>query len=76
MLHNNDFYGEFVDGIIRTYLCIHGKCLIYLPDLSQILISSKDRYKSPQHHTLQKSVKVVAALGRTDRQDDADWRFS
>jgi len=71
MLQNNAFCGEFVDGNIRTYLCIHVKCLIFLSDLNQILLSSTDPYKSPHYHILRKSAQrdqCWYTQTRTDRQ--------
>ena len=55
MFHNNASYGEFVDGNIRTYLCIHVKCVIFVSDLNQILMSSTDPHRSPQYHNLRNS---------------------
>ena len=86
MLHNNDFYGEFFDDNIRTYLRIHVKCVMFffLSDLNQILISSTDRYKSAPPPVTDfygnpsngSNSNTRRQTERLRRHGEAIWRFS
>jgi len=81
MLQNNAFCGEFVDGNIRTYLCIHVKCLIYFcPILTKSCCPQQILIKVLIIIFYGNPLKGISAdtrrHGQTDRHDEVNWRFS